>query len=658
MAKKEDSKQDKPINWTQLSIQELEEITKHAITNQNYTFYGLNQQLLNNMKSSDQDAEYTKEEILQMREKNDKILYKSPAEIITSYGCAWENGKVGYFIPFDHEPLGLDFLPPQFGGGRSDGKGLRFVQSHKNNDKTFLLTQKNQIILSGFGEYVLTHWGQNLDELYVKYTNIKYKKLAEKWKNEHFPTKIDTLAKLNLLKELKNLELEKWHNATISSFLTTTDNDKLNQCMNGYFTWFDKCLQVEESKGEQEYIKNIKSGTITCGNGWVNSKSGQFRDFENDYQLRFCETDANGYHYLKNEVEQRKSPVLACGFVAWLIKHWGDDTVSIFNGYLQFRLNQYKSEHKNDADVFKRDLDTEFYKQYKPKEEERVKQSEALFDFISELEVKRIKEYILCYFEYVYELSNPLKIVEYTKESEILKCTTPYIKQIFFALKKYTDNGDFSPMVIINDLRRIEQYHETNPDECIAFIAEKYNMRWAVGTRFIVCLKLIIDAQSDFLFLLSNQQFMNLLNENVQNDLLEKIEVSPAEKNRNNNESIEKKPQQLIETLIKQPEEREIKKDVLGSYFNPSFRGIGENNINYFESLIEDLKKKRSAIEFGEIALMIFESNCKNDRMPLHFSDWYPVFCDCVGCEMKKYEPKDLRPARENLKKLFSYLLL
>ena len=104
--------------------------------------------------------------------------------------------------------------------------------------------------------------------------------------------------------------------------------------------------------------------------------------------------------------------------------------------------------------------------------------------------------------------------------------------------------------------------------------------------------------------------------------------------------------------------EREINAFELEKYFNASFRGIGEYNINHFEKMIEDLKQSRTAKEFAEIALLIHESKHMNSRRPPHFSKWHLIFCECVGCEHVKYDPKDLRPIRKNVQSLFSYLLI
>lgn len=512
MAEEKDSKKNKPISINDLSIQDLENLAKKITENRNSTLFGLNQ--------SREDAEYTKEEVRQMRVGNDKRLYKSPAEVTSSYGCVWENGKVGYFIPFNHRSMGMDFLQPKFGGSQSDGKGLRFVQNHKDETKTyFSFAQKNDIILSGFGEYVLGHWGKDLNDLYVEYTNLKYRQLAEKWKKEHFPTKIDQLVKLNLLKELKSIELAKWNEATIAGFFTTADNDKLNQCMTGYFSWFDKCLLIENNKGEIEYVKNIKSGTLTCGNGWANGKSGQFKDFENDYQLRFCETDENGYHYLQNEEEQKISQVLACGFVAWLIKHWGEDTQTIYSGYLQAQVNQYKSAHKNDPDVFKRDLEGEFFNQYKSKEDSWIEHSEAIFEFISEDEVLKIKKYIDNYIEFV---SQHLPYKVYNTFDEAIREINIQDKILLHTISKFTSVTHRSPLNIFNDILMIRYLHLKEPSRCMTFIKKNYIATSNEYFTLIHILKNTLDRNCDLQLLLPDisakkdltDEFDNLQNSN------------------------------------------------------------------------------------------------------------------------------------------------
>lgn len=137
-------------------------------------------------------------------------------------------------------------------------------------------------------------------------------------------------------------------------------------------------------------------------------------------------------------------------------------------------------------------------------------------------------------------------------------------------------------------------------------------------------------------------------------ELLEKG-IKQAKKNLSKERNNAKNPD-IINNEQKQY--KEINVEELKLYFKPTFKGIGENSINFFDSLINDLNTNWNPKEFAEIALMIYESNWINDRMPHHFNLWYTKFCNCVGCERKKYSPKDLKPIRESLQKLFSYLLL
>jgi hypothetical protein len=400
MAQENNTEQNNSLIYlNKLTIQRLENIAQ-IIPKPNNLFDKLNKQIIDGMNKDREDAQYSKEQVLQMRKTNNNRLYKTPEDVnsINAGGYVWENGKCGYFIPFEHRGLGYDFMSPQFGGGQEDGKGLRFVQQHKDGE-LFVPYKSNDIIISGFGEYVLENWGKDLSKLCSEYTTEKYKERVSQWRKDNYPEKADKQTGLQLLNELKEDEQSRWEKASISEFFTANDNEKLNQCMNEYFNWFSNCIQMETNKEEKKLINFIKSGTLS--NSWVNGKAGLFRDFDNNCLYRFCETDEECSHRLQREQEQRNSPVLACGFVAWLIKHWGTDTQTIYSGYLQEKIDQYKNEHKNDADVFKRDLEREFYDQYRAKEEQWVKQSEGIFDFISEPEANRIKEYVKYYFEYV-----------------------------------------------------------------------------------------------------------------------------------------------------------------------------------------------------------------------------------------------------------------
>ncbi|MDR0686281.1 MAG: hypothetical protein LBF79_02305 [Dysgonamonadaceae bacterium] len=168
----------------------------------------------------------------------------------------------------------------------------------------------------------------------------------------------------------------------------------------------------------RDLIQDISTGMVTV---WKNGRAGQFVDINNNCLYRFLETTPDFSRWLispDNHPEIQKLPIMACGFVAWLIKYWRESTQEIYSGYLQARLNQYKAEYKKDADVFMRNLEQEFYNQHRADEEQRIKQSEAIFDFISEPEVNRIKKYVKCYFEYVSEFNTESNSMQYPDITE------------------------------------------------------------------------------------------------------------------------------------------------------------------------------------------------------------------------------------------------
>lgn len=85
-------------------------------------------------------------------------------------------------------------------------------------------------------------------------------------------------------------------------------------------------------------------------------------------------------------------------------------------------------------------------------------------------------------------------------------------------------------------------------------------------------------------------------------------------------------------------------KEILKNYFISSFKGMGNNNVNYFdEYLIPDLKKDRTGKEYATIAKLIFHSRELNrQKKPSSFSKWYEIFCNCLGIDKKTYRPNVL----------------
>lgn len=100
--------------------------------------------------------------------------------------------------------------------------------------------------------------------------------------------------------------------------------------------------------------------------------------------------------------------------------------------------------------------------------------------------------------------------------------------------------------------------------------------------------------------------------------------------------------------------ERTLDEEAIGNWFNAQFKGAGNNNINKLDdSLIPDLKEKRSNKDFAKIAYLIHNSKyciCRNTP----FSKFYQNFCVAVGCEQKKYTPCNLKD--NEFAKKFYYL--
>ena len=153
------------------------------------------------------------------------------------------------------------------------------------------------------------------------------------------------------------------------------------------------------------YINSIKSGTWTK---WANGKFGSFKDFDNNCLYRFQETtDYNGGCYLlATENECRNSPPVACGFVGFLIRYWGDKkTSNLYKEFFEYRITKYEEDHEMSPDAPERNLAKEYYDLLPSKEYDFItqyaNQSKAVFDYISEQESRIIRQYIKGYYNHV-----------------------------------------------------------------------------------------------------------------------------------------------------------------------------------------------------------------------------------------------------------------
>lgn len=83
---------------------------------------------------------------------------------------------------------------------------------------------------------------------------------------------------------------------------------------------------------------------------------------------------------------------------------------------------------------------------------------------------------------------------------------------------------------------------------------------------------------------------------------------------------------------------------------------MGDNPVNYFHMLVNELKTQRTGKQYGEIALMIYNSEHVNNRMPREFNKWFIIFCECIDIKKPTYKRGVLGNPAYNLKHLFNYL--
>jgi len=154
-------------------------------------------------------------------------------------------------------------------------------------------------------------------------------------------------------------------------------------------------------KEKDFYIKAIRDQGFIGNKGWPNDKSGGFIDFNNDALYRFRETDDNCSSYLISIQCQKKSPIIAGGIIAWIIKHWGANTKKIFSVYYGIRLEQYKNKCSKEANVLNRNLEHEFKEQHLRYEKKLIAKSKSKYCYMTKDEKSQIKSYIRHYFDYI-----------------------------------------------------------------------------------------------------------------------------------------------------------------------------------------------------------------------------------------------------------------
>lgn len=152
--------------------------------------------------------------------------------------------------------------------------------------------------------------------------------------------------------------------------------------------------------------------------GWRNGKHGSICQRDGIY--RFIE-QVRGKAGLLDDVKRNEedNPIVAIGIVAyWLMFNSKKDLVlkrltqykngipqdirELFDTYTKERFNQFKAAHRDDPLTWDWDWDYEFYTKYIiPHEIELNRSSEVLFDYISDSDIKLVRDVMKSYIKYL-----------------------------------------------------------------------------------------------------------------------------------------------------------------------------------------------------------------------------------------------------------------
>lgn len=377
----------------------------------------------------------------------------------------------------------------------------------------------------------IIRWIENID---INKGDYGYKELENllNWAYEFIMEKLVFYTYYNWgEKELSFLE-------PLSNYLFSTEVGKEVQKSifkdNNITTKAENIIDVKELNSSKNinnssisYIDRAKKNTLVYGDGWANGKCGQISDLLNDCQFRFFETDENGMRFLQNDEEKLKLPTIATGFVGWLIKNWGAETKKIFEEYKNIKLNQYKDKHKNAPDAHKRDLEKEFFEQYRELEEQWVNQSKAINPFLSNQEVELIDQYVANYFEYINQFMKlPYKV--YKTFDEAINDISIEEKIILHTLNKILITCNRLPLHVFNDYIQIMALYKKEPAKCLNIINKNYNRNWKEYILIINFLKKNISRNSDFYLLLPDMGIhMNTIKsfDAIQNEIRKQLTV-------------------------------------------------------------------------------------------------------------------------------------
>lgn len=176
--------------------------------------------------------------------------------------------------------------------------------------------------------------------------------------------------------------------------------------------------------------------------GWANGTIGTIQDRYGKGIYRFFKgrIGTNGMVQLEELKDDRHAPIVATGIVAYWLHYgiipnrpyrFGDpqpkSVLEVFKGYTKRKLYDYKQKCELKPSSWRRDLEHEFYTQYIiPYEKRLMKQSEALFEYITPDDQRMVRDIMNEYILYLiesrkakgYHVSDELKVLRFISSED------------------------------------------------------------------------------------------------------------------------------------------------------------------------------------------------------------------------------------------------
>lgn len=157
---------------------------------------------------------------------------------------------------------------------------------------------------------------------------------------------------------------------------------------------------------------------------WINGALGEIVDIKSDGNYRFVDYATYEDGKLKkvhlSEDDEMTCPVVATGFVGYWLHNRNKAVRTVFEGYFNTMMTAYEREHECDDDAWDHDYRKEFAtRKHLPAERKLMKLSEAIFPYLTEADVKRIKGLSNNYLKFARKKSKELYPPKYPQNKVI-----------------------------------------------------------------------------------------------------------------------------------------------------------------------------------------------------------------------------------------------